>query len=209
MIQAGDPSSFRIFLADIIKRRDRKPVSVLSCHLSSQPTPWHRTGSPHLPVYLVLQAPDPYPCGVTDADRGLLPHIFTLAIHCLAAMAVVFCYGCQKISPICDFRSGVPFPVRTFLLRRTGSDRSSRLYHQKPLRFNRLQSYQFLFDKKSRGLILYKFAVISQVCCKVCVFTFVVAVRCQHKRSCRRSEGSGAPHQPRSGSHRRPTDREH
>lgn len=64
----------------IIKRWSRKPVSVLICHLSSRPTPWHRAGSPHLPVYLVLQALAPYPGGVTDARRELLPHVFTLAV---------------------------------------------------------------------------------------------------------------------------------
>lgn len=41
--------------------------------------------------------------------------------------AVVFCYGFQKITPFCDFRSEMPFPVRTFLFL-AGSDRSSHLY---------------------------------------------------------------------------------
>ena len=49
-------------------------------HLSSQPTPWHRAGSPHLPVYLVLQAPVPYPTCIAAHGRGLLPHVFTLTV---------------------------------------------------------------------------------------------------------------------------------
>lgn len=65
-------------------RRDRKPVSVLSCHLSSQPTPWKRAGSPFAlagaPVYLVLQAPVPSPSYVATRRRELLPHGFTLTL---------------------------------------------------------------------------------------------------------------------------------
>ena len=74
--------------------------------------PLARTGSPYLPVYLVLQAPVPYPEGVAAARREPLPHVFTLTGAC---PAVFFCYGFHKIAPICAFRSGVPFPVRTFL----------------------------------------------------------------------------------------------
>ena len=66
-------------LERVKKGWNRKPGSVLLCHLSSQPTPWHRTGRPHLPVYLVLQARMPYPPDVTVRRRGLLPRVFTLA----------------------------------------------------------------------------------------------------------------------------------
>ena len=65
-------------------RWDRKPVSVLSRHLSSQPTPWKRAGSPFVladvPVYLVLQAPVPSPPYVATRRREPLPHGFTLAL---------------------------------------------------------------------------------------------------------------------------------
>ncbi len=65
-------------------RWDRKPVSVLSRHLSSQPTPWKRAGSPFaladVPVYLVLQAPVPSPSYVATRRREPLPHGFTLAL---------------------------------------------------------------------------------------------------------------------------------
>ena len=58
----------------------RKPDSVFEPAIYlSQPTPRHRAGRPHLPVYLVLQARVPYPTGVADCRRGLLPRVFTLA----------------------------------------------------------------------------------------------------------------------------------
>ena len=65
-------------------RQNSKPVSVLSRHLSSQPTPWKRAGSPFaladVPVYLVLQAPVPSPSYVATRRREPLPHGFTLAL---------------------------------------------------------------------------------------------------------------------------------
>ena len=67
-----------------VNRRNSKPVSVLSCHLSSQPTPWKRAGSPFIlpdvPVYLVLQALVPSPPCVATERRELLPHGFTLTL---------------------------------------------------------------------------------------------------------------------------------
>ena len=82
------------------------------CHLSTQPTPWHRAGSPRLPVYLVLQALTSYPCGVTDARRELLPRVFTLACR----QAVVFCYDAIRLLPSglspagCPVLSGLSSP---------------------------------------------------------------------------------------------------
>ena len=68
----------------LCSRWNRKPVSVLSCHLSSQPTPWKRAGSPFAlsdaPVYLVLQALVPSPPYVAIRRRELLPHGFTLTL---------------------------------------------------------------------------------------------------------------------------------
>ena len=65
-------------------RQNSKPVSVLSRHLSSQPTPWKRAGSPltlsGVPVYLVLQAPVPSPSYVATRRRELLPRGFTLTL---------------------------------------------------------------------------------------------------------------------------------
>ena len=95
------------------KRRSRKPVSVLICHLSSQPTPWHRAGSPHLPVYLVLQVPVPYPSCIAAERREPLTRVFTLGLP--EGRPVIFCYGRRKVTSTCAFRSGMPFPVRTFL----------------------------------------------------------------------------------------------
>ena len=57
----------------------RKPLSVFeSVIYLTQPTPRHRTGSPHLPVYLVLQARTTYPVYVAIQRRELLPRVFTL-----------------------------------------------------------------------------------------------------------------------------------
>ena len=69
-------------------RQNRKPVSVLICHLSSQPTPWQRAGSPFdlrtkpsvMPVYMVLLDLVPSPPYVAIRRRELLPHGFTLAL---------------------------------------------------------------------------------------------------------------------------------
>ena len=65
------------------KRRDDKPNSVPGAGRASviylmQPTPRHRAGRPHLPVYLVLQPSGAYPDDVTAAGRELLPRVFTL-----------------------------------------------------------------------------------------------------------------------------------
>ena len=38
-----------------------------------------------------------------------------LAVSPLPFRRFIFCYGIHKITPICDFHSRVPFPVRTFL----------------------------------------------------------------------------------------------
>ena len=65
-------------------RQNRKPVSVLICHLSSQPTPWKRAGSPFIlsdiPVYLALLVLVPSPPYVAIRRRELLPRGFTLTL---------------------------------------------------------------------------------------------------------------------------------
>ena len=46
-----------VLVIPLEKWRAHKPVSVIiSAIYLTQPTPWHRAGSPHLPVYLALQA---------------------------------------------------------------------------------------------------------------------------------------------------------
>ena len=65
-------------------RQNSKPVSVLSCHLSSQPTPRKRTSSPFVladaPVYMVLLVLVPSPPYVAIRRRELLPRGFTLTL---------------------------------------------------------------------------------------------------------------------------------
>ena len=100
------------------KRWDRKPVSVLIRHLSSQPTPWHRTGSPHLSVYLVLQVAVPYPLRIAPTASWALASHFHPYLS-----AVVFCYSWRKVTPTCAFRSAMPYPVRTFLSLSTATNR--------------------------------------------------------------------------------------
>ena len=70
-----------------IVRWNRKPVSVLSRHLSSQPTPWQGraalsipTEEGIMPVYMVLQALVPSPSYVAIWRREPLPHGFTLTL---------------------------------------------------------------------------------------------------------------------------------
>ena len=99
-------------------RQNHKPVSVLSCHLSSRPTPRKRASNsfaladaPIYMVYLVLVPSPPY---VAIQRRELLPRGFTLTLIGRS----VFCYGLHKITPICDFHSRILYPVRTFLTRR-------------------------------------------------------------------------------------------
>ena len=65
-------------------RQNSKPVSVLSCHLSSQPTPRKRTSSPFaladVPVYMVVLVLVPPPPYVAIQRRELLPRGFTLTL---------------------------------------------------------------------------------------------------------------------------------
>ena len=96
-------------------RQNRKPVSVLTCHLSSRSTPRKRAGSPFVPrdspVYMIFLVLVPSPPYVAMRRRELLPRGFTLTLFGRS----VFCYGIHKITPICAFHSRMPFPVRTFL----------------------------------------------------------------------------------------------
>ena len=99
-------------------RQNRKPVSVLTCHLSSRSTPRKRAGSPFVPwdspVYMIFLVLVPSPPHVAIRRRELLPRGFTLTLFGRS----VFCYGIHKITPICAFHSRMPFPVRTFLKRK-------------------------------------------------------------------------------------------
>ena len=65
-------------------RQNHKPVSVLSCHLSSRPTPRKRAGDSFVladpPVYMVFLGLVPSPPYVATRRRELLPHGFTLTL---------------------------------------------------------------------------------------------------------------------------------
>ena len=95
-------------MSTLCRRQNRKPVSVLTCHLSSRPTPRKRAGSPSVladtPVYMVFLVLVPSPSYVATRRRELLPRGFTLTL----VGRSVFCYGIHKITPICAFHSGMP-----------------------------------------------------------------------------------------------------
>ena len=82
--------------------------------------PPDKGGPPFLPefqamsVYMVLLVLVPSPPYVATRRRELLPRGFTLTLFGRS----VLCYGFHKITPICDFHSRMPFPVRTFLSRK-------------------------------------------------------------------------------------------
>ena len=65
-------------------RQNRKPVSVLICHLSSRSTPRKRAGSPFaladIPVYMIFLVLVPSPPYVAIRRRELLPRGFTLTL---------------------------------------------------------------------------------------------------------------------------------
>ena len=125
-------------------RQNRKPVSVLTCHLSSRPTPRKRAGSPSVfadaPVYMVFLVLVPSPPYVATRRRELLPRGFTLALIGRS----VFCYGIHKITPICAFHSRMPYPVRTFLSRKFLTVISSSLLVPHILTTERLLRYSSL-----------------------------------------------------------------
>lgn len=98
-------------------RWNRKPVSVLICHLSSQPTPREEAGSL---LHCLSAGASRYiwSCRPRGRTRRMSPYGVVsscLTFSPLPFRAVIFCYGFQKIAPISAFRCGVPFPVRTFL----------------------------------------------------------------------------------------------
>ena len=84
-------------------------------------------------VYMALQVVVEYHIYVAAYVCELLPHFFTLTtvacifvqVACIFVqavctfvqllVAVIFCYPVHKFSPICAFRSTMPFLVRTFL----------------------------------------------------------------------------------------------
>ena len=67
-----------------VNRQNRKPVSVLICHLSSRSTPRKRAGSPFaladVPVYMIFLVLVPSPPYVAIRRRELLPRGFTLTL---------------------------------------------------------------------------------------------------------------------------------
>ncbi len=96
------------------KRRDSKPGSVLFRHLSSQPTPRHLAGSPHLPVYLVLQVAVAYPRSIATTRRELLPRVFTISerIGCYFLLRLPQGFPCLRF-PQYDALSCPDFPQPT------------------------------------------------------------------------------------------------
>ena len=72
------------FRQPFVLRWNRKPVSVLICHLSSRSTPRKRAGSPFVladvPVYMIFLVLVPSPPYVAIRRRKLLPHGFTLTL---------------------------------------------------------------------------------------------------------------------------------
>ena len=62
---------------------------------------------------------------------GRCRHLFSWALaprfHPCPSGRSVLCYGLRKITPTCAFRSGMPFPVRTFLSIAAATDRSTNI----------------------------------------------------------------------------------
>ena len=78
-------TDYKFFIVSLlINRQNRKPVSVLTCHLSSRPTPRKRAGSSsvpeNVPVYMVFLVLVPSPPHVAMRRRELLPRGFTLTL---------------------------------------------------------------------------------------------------------------------------------
>ena len=96
-----------------MNRQNRKPVSVLTCHLSSRPTPRKRAGSPSVPkdapVYMVFLVLVPSPSHVAIRRRELLPRGFTLTL----AGGLFSVTACKRLLPSvistaeCPFQSGL------------------------------------------------------------------------------------------------------
>ena len=93
----------------LILRQNRKPVSVLFCHLSSRPTPRKRAGSPlilaDIPVYMVFLVLVPSPLCVATQRRELLPHGFTLTL----AGGLFSVTACKRLLPSVLSTAGCPF----------------------------------------------------------------------------------------------------
>ena len=97
-------------------RWNRKPVSVLSCHLSSQPTPRQRAGSSFsqsrtlaLSVYLALLVLVPSPPYVAIQRRELLPRgfILTLSGGLFSVTAFIRLLPSVLSTAGCPFQSGL------------------------------------------------------------------------------------------------------
>ena len=78
-------TDYKFFIVSLlINRQNRKPVSVLTCHLSSRPTPRKRAGDSFVladpPVYMVFLGLVPSPSYVATRRRELLPRGFTLTL---------------------------------------------------------------------------------------------------------------------------------
>ena len=93
----------------LVNRRNRKPVSVLFCHLSSRPTPRKRASSSFVladaPVYMVFLVLVPSPPYVAIQRRELLPRGFTLTL----AGGLFSVTACIRLLPSVLSTAGRPF----------------------------------------------------------------------------------------------------
>ena len=97
------------FANPLYYRQNHKPVSVLSCHLSSQPTP-RKERAALLSLRTLRYI---WFCRSRCRHRRMSPYCVVssyLAVSSLPfAGRFVFCYGIHKITPICAFHSELPF----------------------------------------------------------------------------------------------------
>ena len=99
-----------------VNRQNRKPVSVLICHLSSRSTPRKRAGSPlilaDIPVYMIFLVLVPSPPYVAIRRRELLPRGFTLTLSggLFSVTAFIRLLPSVLSTAGCPFQSGLSSP---------------------------------------------------------------------------------------------------
>ena len=103
-------TDYKVFIVSLlINRQNRKPVSVLTCHLSSRPTPRKRAGSSSVPedapVYMVFLVLVPSPSYVATRRRELLPRGFTLTL----TGGLFSVTACKRLLPSVISTAGCPF----------------------------------------------------------------------------------------------------
>ena len=99
-------------------RQNRKPVSVLTCHLSTRSTPRKRAGSPFVPwdspVYMIFLVLVPSPPHVAIRRRELLPRGFTLTLSggLFSVTAFIRLLPSVLSTAGCPFQSGLSSEAR-------------------------------------------------------------------------------------------------